>query len=77
MAETKRNKVMSVIKTSMSFLFPTHILKYFCTFRLIKDLTFLVSVKPFPFVVVPDIDVALRQHGCEERLQRQSVCAAV
>lgn len=76
MAETKRNKVISLINTSMSFLFHTHILKYFCSFHLIKDLAFLASMKPFPFVVVPDIDDVLRQHGCEQRLQRQSVCAA-
>lgn len=75
MAETKRNIVMSLIKNLVSFLFHKHIFKYFCSFRLIKDLAFLTSMKPFPFVVAPDIDGVLRQHGCEQ-LQRQSVCAA-
>lgn len=58
----------------MSFWFHKHILKYFCSFHLIKYLAFLTSTKPFLFVVAPDIDVVLRQHGCEQQLQ--SVCAA-
>lgn len=60
----------------MSFLFHTHVLKYICSFPYIKDLVFLTSMKPFPFVVAPDIDVVLRQRGCEQWCQRQSVCAA-
>lgn len=67
---------MSLIKNVYVLSVPYTHFEIFCSFPLIKDHGFLGSTKSFPFVVVPEIDVVLRQHGCEQRLQRQSVCAA-
>lgn len=65
MAEKKRNNAMGLIKNiymlSVSYTF----LKIFLFFSLIKDLAFHTFMKSFLSVVVSDIDVVLRLHGCE------------
>lgn len=50
---------MSLIKNLYVLSVPYTHFKIFYSFPLIKDCAFLGSMKSFPFVVVPEIDVVL------------------